>query len=120
MSAPLRKAAAIDPIVEDWGRLTWLASRQIANVEDMTLGRVVIKCGRSNPRHCHPDCEEVLYLLAGRLEHSLGDETFTLEAGDVLAIPAGVFHHADSVGDVDADTIVAYSAGERGFVLENS
>ena len=120
MSAPLRKAAAIDPIVEDWGSLTWLANCQIANVQDMTLGRVVIKCGQSNPRHCHPDYEEVLYLLTGCPEYSLGDKTSILEAGDVLAIPAGVFHHADSVGDVDADTIVAYSAGERGFVLEKS
>ena len=118
MSVLLYKAAAIDPIVENWGSLTWLASCQVANVQDMTLGRVVIKYGQSNSRHCHPDCEEVLYPLTSRLEHSLSDKAFTLEVGDMLAIPTGVFHHADSVGDVDADTIVAYSAGERGFVLE--
>ncbi len=120
MSTPLRKAVAVPPIVEDWGSLTWLASRQIGNVDDMTLGRVVIKRGQSNPRHCHPHSEEVLYLLRGRLRHSLGDESYILEPGDTLAIPPGVFHDAVSIGDEDADTIVAYSAGDRGFVLEDA
>jgi hypothetical protein len=62
----------------------------------------------------------VLYLLAGRLEHTLSDQTFTLEPGDTLAIPPGVFHNARSVGDVDADMIVAYSTGVRDFVLESA
>ena len=45
----------------------------------------------------HPNCEEVLYLLAGRVEHTLGDQSFTLETGDTLAIPAGVFHNGISL-----------------------
>ena len=101
-----------------WGSLRWLASREIGNVQDLTLGRVVIRRGQQNPRHCHRTCEEVLYLLSGRLEHTVGDETVALGPGDTLAIPAGVFHNARSVGDEDADMIVAYSSGERDFVLE--
>lgn len=122
MAHPLLSAsqAAARRIDEDWGSLTWLASQQIGNVQDLTLGRVVIKKGQSNPRHCHPDCEEVLYLLSGRLAHSLGAQTLVLEAGDTLAIAAGTFHHAVNIGDGDADTIVAYSSGVRGFVLESS
>jgi quercetin dioxygenase-like cupin family protein len=106
--------------VEDWGSLTWLASRAIGNTRELTVGRVTITRGESNPRHTHPGSEEILYLLSGRLEHTLGDETYSLEPGDTLAIPPGVFHNARSVGDVDADMIVAYSTGVRDFVLESA
>jgi hypothetical protein len=33
-------------------------------------------------------------------------------------IPAGVFHNALSIGDSDADMIVAYSSGTREFEVE--
>ena len=102
-------------VVQDWGSLNWLASKQVGNAEGLTLGRVVIKKGQSNPRHCHPTVEEVLYLMKGKLEHDIGDETVVLEAGDVLTLPAGASHCARSVGDEDADMIVVYSAGERDF-----
>jgi quercetin dioxygenase-like cupin family protein len=103
---------------EGWGSLTWLANRQIGNAAGLTLGRVVIKRGQSNPRHAHLTCEEALYLLCGRLTHTIGDKAVVLEAGDTLTIPAGVFHNAVSIGEEDADMIVVYSSGERDFVLE--
>ena len=101
-----------------WGALQWLASAEIGNATGLTLGRVTIKAGASNPRHCHESCEEILYLLRGRLVHTLGDGSFTLEAGDTISIPAGVFHNAASVGVEDAEMIVAYSSATRDFVLE--
>lgn len=121
MDFTIRRAAdaqASGYLGQDWGTIRWLASRELGNVSGMTLGRVVIKRGQSNPRHCHRTCEEVLYLLKGRLRHSAGDRTVNLEPGDTLAIAPGVFHHAVNVGDEDADMIVAYSTGERDFVLE--
>jgi quercetin dioxygenase-like cupin family protein len=51
--------------------------------------------------------------------HSLGNETFTLSAGDTITIPAGVFHDAKCISDEDADTIVAYSEGIRQFEKES-
>jgi quercetin dioxygenase-like cupin family protein len=103
----------------NWGDLLWLADATIGNAAGLTLGRVTIKAGESNPRHCHPNCEEVLYLMSGKLEHTVGDEVVTLSPGDSLTIPAGMFHNARSIAEVDADMIVAYSEAERGFVLES-
>jgi len=97
----------------------WVASRDIGNVNDMTLGYVVIKQGVANPRHAHPNCEEVLYLLKGRLEHTLGDEKVVMGPGDTIAVPPGVFHNGINIGDEDAEMIVAYSEGAREFVLES-
>lgn len=110
-----RDAAAID---HDWGSLTWLANREITGTEGVTLGRTTILPGKHNPRHRHNTCEEVLYVLRGRVRHSVGEETFVLEQGDTLTIPAGVFHHAVNIGNEDADVIVADSTGHRDFELE--
>ena len=102
----------------DWGALQWFASGSIGNAEGLTLGRARIEASNSNPRHCHPTCEEALYLLSGRIVHTLGDEEFTLEAGDTICIPAGIFHNATNIGSERADMIIAYSSATRDFVLE--
>jgi type 1 glutamine amidotransferase/quercetin dioxygenase-like cupin family protein len=115
---PIRARSEQQDINEDWGSLTWLAGRKFGNAEGLVLGRVTIKAGKSNPRHRHPKCEEVLYLLKGRLQHTLGDKTFALSAGDTITIPPGVFHDATCIGNQDADMIVVYSEGVRGFELE--
>ena len=50
----------------DWGTITWLDSAALTGGA-LTVGRVRIEAGASNPRHRHPNCEEALYLLAGAL-----------------------------------------------------
>ena len=105
-------------INENWGSLTWLGNPQIGNLKDMTVGRVVIKKGHSNPRHAHGNCEELLYLLKGRLEHTMGNEKVILNPGDTLSVAPGVFHNALSIGEGDAEMIVCYSVGSRDFCLE--
>jgi quercetin dioxygenase-like cupin family protein len=101
-----------------WGTLQWLANKEIGNTDGFTLGRVVIKNGDANPRHMHSNCDEALYVLSGKLKHSLGEKDYLLEPGDTLIAPAGVYHNAISVGDCDADMIVVYSSAERDFVKE--
>ena len=105
-------------IDEKWGSLSWLGSPQIGNLKGMTVGRVVIKKGQSNPRHAHGNCEELLYLLRGRLEHTMGSERIILNPGDTLTVAPGVFHNALSIGEEDADMMVCYSTGTREFQME--
>ncbi|MDP6381166.1 MAG: cupin domain-containing protein [Phycisphaerae bacterium] len=106
-------------IDEDWGNLLWLAGEKVGNARGLTLGRVIIKTSHCNPRHAHANCEEVLYLIAGRIEHSVGDEKVVMEPGDTLTVAPGVFHNALSTGEEDADMIVAYSSAVREFELES-
>jgi len=53
MAVRMAADAADARIDEDWGGLTWLASQELGNAVGLTLGRVVIKAGMSNPRHSH-------------------------------------------------------------------
>ena len=66
-----------------------------------------------NFKHQHPNCDEVLYLLEGELEHSLGGETYHLVAGTAIHIPEGVSHDAMNRGNVIARMLVAYSEADR-------
>lgn len=97
-----------------WGTITWLVSGAISNSETMTFGRVVIRTGQGNAEHLHDNCDEILHLLEGELEHAAGPGcVFHMKPGDTITLPAGTAHCARSVGDRDAVMVVAYSSAYR-------
>jgi quercetin dioxygenase-like cupin family protein len=112
-TSPVCKAADAERIDAPWGQLRWLASSKIGNCSTMTFGRAIIPAGQVNPLHRHPNCDEILHVLAGKVEHSLGDERFILEAGDTISIPAGQWHNALVLGDIDAEMIICFSSADR-------
>ena len=107
-----------DIVTQDWGSLLWIVNEQKGNSKTMTFGRVIIKKGLSNPRHGHNNCEEILYLLKGRLRHTIGNKEVFMDPGDTIIMPAGVMHNAYSIGDEDADMIVVYSSAQRDLIKE--
>ena len=85
----------------------------------MTLGRVTFKPGRSNPFHHHPNCEEILFVVSGDIEHTLPEGgTVHLHEGDCIVLPEGKSHQATNVGDREAVVIVAFNTAEREVVSE--
>jgi quercetin dioxygenase-like cupin family protein len=100
-------------IDQPWGKLTWLASRELGNSTTMTFGRVIIPAGQVNPRHRHPNCDEILHLLSGEIEHSLGDQLFRMQQGDTISIPAGQWHNARALGSQDAEMVICFSSADR-------
>ena len=100
--------------VTDWGSLAWSVNSKAGNCETMTLGRVTIKAGKANPRHRHGNCDELLYLLSGELDHFASDVgKLRMKPGDVIVIPIGVAHNARCVSTDDAEMIVIYSSANR-------
>jgi len=69
--------------------------------------RVDFAPGASFPRHKHPGAE-IIYVLAGTLEYEVKSETFTLNSGDVLFVPAGTVHAARNVGTTPAAELATY------------
>lgn len=100
----------------DWGKITWLFSGQITPDARQTVGYVVIEAGKKNPLHAHPNAEEVLYLIAGELDHSLDGALYRLGPGDAIRVPAGAKHDARAIGPADATMIVCYSTPLRQIV----
>jgi quercetin dioxygenase-like cupin family protein len=64
-----------------------------AHTGKMTLGEVEIAAGSVVPTHQHPH-DQFSYILAGRVEFTIGEETQVLEAGQCAVIPGGTPHGA--------------------------
>lgn len=104
----------IEVIQTSWGSLQWLINGKDGSSEAMTLGRVTIKPGMANPHHHHPNCEEILYVEAGEILHTLpnGDNA-AMKPGDTIVIPQGILHHARNIGKEEAVLIVAFNSAWR-------
>ncbi len=96
--------------------IKWLFSGQTAPGAEQTLGYVVIQPGAKNPLHAHPNCEEVLYLISGELEHSFDGAVYRLRPGDAIRVPRGVRHDARCVSVEPATMVVCYSVPDRQIV----
>src|SRR5262245_54198529 len=71
--------------------------------------RLVYAPGTHFPDHTH-DTDKLDGVVSGRLRLKLEGRAYVLEAGDCLAIPRGVVHSAEVVGD---DPVVGLDA-EKG------
>ncbi len=101
----------------DWGSIQWLCSNELHAGGNLTFGYVQIEPGQKNPRHYHPNSSEVLFLVEGELDHSLGDQVFHLTPGMSIFIPQEVAHDAMNRGSVTARMVVAYPTGDRQIVM---
>jgi quercetin dioxygenase-like cupin family protein len=98
----------------DWGRLDWFASAELGNSGHQTVGCCTLRPGMENPCHSHPNCEEVLHVLRGRISHYMeGAEDEEMSEGDTITLPAGVPHRARNAGDEDAVLLICYSSADR-------
>jgi quercetin dioxygenase-like cupin family protein len=103
----------------DWGHLTWFANRQLGNSEEMTVGRCVLKAGQSNPRHYHPNCSEILVVIAGRIRHTIeGGQEAEMGPGDTVTVLKNTWHRATNIGDGEAVLFIAFSSADRETIGE--
>lgn len=62
-----------------------------AHLDRLTVGEIELDPDTNVPLHQHPH-EQVTYVMAGRFEFTVGDETAVLEPGMAAIIPGGVMH----------------------------
>lgn len=107
-----------DNVTEEypWGRLVWFVSRAIGNSETMTVGKCLIAPGQANQPHYHPNCDEILHVLAGTIRHRLGEAYFEMTVGDTVSIPRRQVHNARNIGAERAVLLIAYSTADRQVV----
>ena len=68
--------------------------------EQVLLCRVTYRAGQSVARHAHEHTEQVMAIVDGEIEVTIGDEAKTLRPGDVCVINRGVEHELHSTGGV--------------------
>ncbi|HKS57769.1 MAG TPA: ThuA domain-containing protein [Steroidobacteraceae bacterium] len=116
--AVVTRAADTQVLDQPWGRLTWYVSAELGNSDTMTVGEAVIRPGQKNPRHYHPNCDEVLRVVSGRILHTMGSQQAEMTAGDIVSIPQGVHHNATNIGTEDAVLAISFSSAHRQVIGE--
>ena len=106
----------------DWGELGWVVTPVTAPGAGLTLLDVTITPGQGHAFHRHPEQEEVITVLSGRIEQWVGQDRQVLDAGESVHIPAGTVHAsfvaADADGPARLSVVLTPSVGESGYAAE--
>ena len=112
-------ASETKPEVLDWGQLGWLSNPPATGAKQLTVIDVTLSPGKGHDFHKHPDQEEVILVIAGKVEQWVDREKRILGPGDSAYIPADVVHASFNVGDGEAKVaaILGPCVGEIGYEL---
>lgn len=95
-----------------WGTLEWLSEPQTTGSKNMVTGVVTLFPEGGHERHNHEGCEEILYILKGHgtqmLELPEGKVEKEVIAGELIHIPAGVYHSTINTGDENLEILAIY------------
>jgi uncharacterized RmlC-like cupin family protein len=103
-----------------WGSMCWLSSTRITGAEGTSVARLVIDPGMKTESHFHPNCEEVLLLVHGQVDHEVGGIRTSHVLGDGVLIPAGVAHHSTNLGNESAEALLFGSGASTLFTVDMS
>jgi quercetin dioxygenase-like cupin family protein len=105
------------PEMLDWGELRWLSNPPATGARDLTVINVSLAPGKGHDFHKHPDQEEVIYVVAGRVEQWVDREKRILGPGDSAFLPADTVHASFNVGDSNANivAILGPCVGAKGY-----
>ena len=86
-------------------------SQATTGATNIYMGVFRVPAGAQSRPHYHDSCESAVYMLSGRLEVKWGDhleQTFTLEAGDMVYVPPRETHVLLNLSDSEpAEYVVA-------------
>ncbi len=105
-----------------WGRLQWLSEPRVTGSHVLATGIVALEVGKGHDRHNHPNCEEIIYVLEGEGEQFVEVEdgqtlTRTVRPGDLIHIPADLYHGTTNIGQKTMRFLVSYEkAGPEAFL----
>ncbi len=119
MTGTFMMSANTTPETLDWGLLRWLSHPPSTGARQLTVIEVNIAPGQGHDFHKHPDQEEVIYCISGKVEQWLEQEKRIFAPGDSLFIGADVVHASFNVGDTDAKllAILGPCVGPEGYEL---
>lgn len=86
----------------DWGSMAWCSRPADTNAKELVVIEVTLTPGGGHAFHKHPQQEEVIYVVEGRVEQWLGQEKRSMGPGDSVFIHAGMVHASFNTTDRDA------------------
>ncbi|MFT3873579.1 MAG: cupin domain-containing protein [Nocardioides sp.] len=88
----------------------WLITADSVGARQTVVGRTVLQPGSKHDIHRHPHAEEWEYVVSGTAVKHVGPDSVRLKAGDVVFVPANVFHGLENASTTEpVVTIWGYS-----------
>lgn len=114
----MRKLYGVEPDTPRVARgsnadMEWLVDDALMPGAGLSVARMTLKPGKASEGHRHPNCCEVIHLIAGSVEQTVDDARYVIGPGDTVFVPKGSFHRSRNLGACEAVMIVSYSAGAR-------
>ena len=100
---------AVETLVFEWGTLRCLSSPRITGAERFSTGVVEIEPGKGHQVHSHPGVEEIIYVVSGTGDQSLGEISQNVQPGDLIHVFPGVEHSTINTGTETLVLLVVYS-----------
>ncbi len=91
----------VETLVFDWGTIKWLSEPRVTTTDRFSAGVVLLEPGKGHTRHNHPGVEEILYVISGEGKQMVddgGEMCNPIAAGDMIHIPADMFHATINTG----------------------
>ncbi len=106
----------VETQVFDWGTIKWLSEVRVTGAERTAGGVVILDPGKGHLRHNHPGSEEILYVISGEGDQMVEDDEGRpmnrhVKAGDMVFIPAGVYHGTENTGWEPMRILAIYAPG---------
>lgn len=75
--------------------------RDNKTLKNLVLSQTVLHTGKSTRGHSHEGQEEVYFFMYGSGQMTVGPEEFSVQGGDIVLIPDGLFHRVHNTGESD-------------------
>lgn len=69
---------------------------EFLNVPDLSMGLYVLPAGSTDPQSPHTE-DEVYYVVSGKAQITVADESHDVQAGSVIYVEKNVAHHFHSI-----------------------
>jgi quercetin dioxygenase-like cupin family protein len=80
-----------------WGPHEWLCKAGLTDAKQLQVVRVRMPPGKCHAFHRHPEFEEALVILDGRVEQWVGTQKRILHAGELAHVPTNEVHGSYNV-----------------------
>lgn len=67
----------------------------------LVLSQTILHVNQNTNGHYHEGQEEIYFFMYGRGKMLVGEEELTVQGGDIVLVPDGLFHKVWNTGDCD-------------------
>lgn len=107
--------ASIEPKISNAaGSLTYVTLKETPGLVNISFANLKLNAHGVLEPIWHPNANKIGYCTQGRVLISIrsfsGEETFTVEKGEIFFIPQGVIHHIENIGE--AESVVNFALSD--------